>query len=499
VNDPTAPAPGSPVPLAALAAAVPPELLVRVIAAAGTSGTADDDVSVVDVTNDSREVGPGWLFCCVRGERHDGHRFAAGAVDAGAVALLVEEPLAVDVPQIVVRDVRQAMGHVAAEVHGHPSRQLRTVGITGTNGKTTTAHLVAAILQEAGFDTRVQGTLSGARTTPEAPELQRRLAGWVAGGADAVVMEVSSHALALHRVAGMRFDAAVFTNLGRDHLDLHGSMEAYFRAKASLFRPELSAVGVTNLDDTHGRLLLDVAMIDMVGFGDADVTDVAVGATAIDFVWRGHPVHLPLGGRFNVSNALAALTCATVLGIEPQVAVRGLAGAPPVPGRFEVVSAPGADVTVVVDYAHTPDGLEEVLATARSVAPDGRVIAVFGCGGDRDADKRPLMGAVAARLADVVIITSDNPRHEEPVRIIQAAEAGVEPALRSRVRTEVDRRVAIGDAVRLARPGDIIVVAGKGHETTQTIGDDVIPFDDREVARELLAGSPPRNPPGASS
>jgi UDP-N-acetylmuramoyl-L-alanyl-D-glutamate--2,6-diaminopimelate ligase len=476
----------------ALAEAIPADQLVQVVRPAGAV-----DAPIVDATHDSRDVRAGSVFLCVVGERHDGHQFAATAVGAGAVAAVVQHPVAVDVPQIVVRDVRRVMGHIASAVHGNPSAVLRTIGITGTNGKTTTAHLLAAIVRGAGLETRVLGTLSGVRTTPEAPELQRLLAGYAAEGVDAVVMEVSSHALALHRVSGMRFDAAVFTNLGRDHLDLHESMEAYFRAKASLFMPDLSETGVTNLDDPYGRLLLDVAAIDMTGYGIDDASDIRVGPSEVSFTWRGRGVTVPIGGHFNVMNALAALTCASVLGIDDDVAVDALGAAPPVPGRFELVTAPSHPFWLVVDYAHTPDGLVEVLTSARAVTDGGRVIVVFGCGGDRDTEKRPLMGAAAAEHADLVVVTSDNPRHEEPGAIIDAAVAGIDAARRDKVHVEVDRRDAIRYAIAEAVAGDIIVVAGKGHETTQTIGDTVVPFDDRVVARELLAGAAHIDPPGA--
>lgn len=470
-----------PVAFEALVGAVPAELLVEV--AGPPSSTA-----IVDVTHDSRQVSTGCLFACVVGARLDGHQFAASAVSAGASALLVQHRLPLDVPQIVVTDVRRAVGPVAAAVHGHPGRQLRTVGVTGTNGKTTTTHMLAAIIRANGADTRLLGTLSGTRTTPEAADLQRQLAGFVAEGASDLVMEVSSHALALHRVSGMRFDVAVFTNLGRDHLDLHESMEAYFRAKASLFTPELAAVGVTNLDDPYGRLLSDAASIPVVGFQRDDAGDVLVAADSIRFTWRGLPVTVPIGGHFNVMNALAALTAASTLGIDAEAAVAGLATCPPVAGRFEVVTDPNHDAfSVVVDYAHTPDGLVEVLNTARSIAGAHRVIVVFGCGGDRDVDKRPLMGAAAAANADIVIITSDNPRHEDPQAIIDAAAGGVDGRYRAALQIEADRRRAIGLAVAQARPGDVVVIAGKGHETTQTIGDTAYPFDDRTVAREALS------------
>lgn len=445
--------------------------------------------TLTDLTHDSRQVGPGWAFACVPGDHHDGHDFAGRAVADGATLLLVQRRLPSDevgeTAQLVVTDVRRAMGFAAASVHGHPATALTLVGVTGTNGKTTTTQLIGSILRAAGRPERELGTLSGTRTTPEAPDLQRQFAGFVRDGVDTVVMEVSSHALALHRVAGTRFDVAVFTNLGRDHLDLHESMEAYFRAKASLFMPDLSDVGITNLDDPYGRLLLDVAAIEMIGYGADDATDLTVTLGEHRFVWRGVPVRVPIGGAFNVANSLAALNAAAVLGIDPETAARGLADLRPVPGRFEVVSGPRSEVAVVVDYAHTPEGLEHVLTSARALT-SGRVLAVFGCGGDRDADKRPLMGAAAAAHADQVIVTSDNPRHEDPAAIVDAVVAGVEGRYRGRVSVELDRRSAIESAIGAARPGDVVVIAGKGHETTQTIGDQAHPFDDREVARAVL-------------
>jgi UDP-N-acetylmuramoyl-L-alanyl-D-glutamate--2,6-diaminopimelate ligase len=454
---------------------------------------------VVDLTHDSRQVAPGWAFACVVGTRADGHDYARAAVAAGAAALVVERVLpadvAGDVPQLVVPPeaggVRAAMGDLAAEVHGRPASKLTTVGITGTNGKTTTTHFLASILRHAGVDTRVIGTLSGTRTTPEAPDLQRELAGYVDDGAGAVVMEVSSHALALHRVNGVRFDVAVFTNLGRDHLDLHESVEAYFRAKARLFTPGLSATGVVNRDDPYGHLLADVAEIPTVTFGGDDASDVVVTGDHLAFTWRSVRVELPVGGRFNVANALAALTAADQLGIAPADAAAGLATTPPVPGRFETVSPPGHAFTVVVDYAHTPDGLIELLGAARDVSATGptgrgRVIVVFGCGGDRDADKRPIMGAVAGEYADMVYVTSDNPRNEDPLAIIDAVAAGVRSIGSTEPVVEPDRRAAIAGALAAARPGDVVVIAGKGHEAYQTIGTTDHPFDDRTVARELL-------------
>jgi len=442
---------------------------------------------VLDLTHDSRQVRPGWAFACVVGEHADGHAFAPGAVAAGATALIVERQLGDvgDVPQLVVPDVRAALGTVAAAVHGHPAAQLTMVGVTGTNGKTTTTHLLAAILRSAGVDTRLIGTLSGTRTTPEATDLQRLLAGYRDERVAAVVMEVSSHALTLGRTNGVVFDVAVFTNLGRDHLDLHESMEAYFRAKAELFTPSRAAVGLANTDDPYGSLLLDAATIPMVAFGAAEAADTIVTTDRITFTWRGVPVVVPLGGRFNVANALAALTAAERLGIAPAEAAAGLAAAQPVPGRFEIVTTPDAPFTVIVDYAHTPDGLVELLKAAREVAP-GRVIVVFGCGGDRDPDKRLLMGVAAGRHADVTVVTSDNPRTEDPLAIIAAAAAGVRSVATVEPVIEPDRRAAIATALGQARAGDVVVIAGKGHEAYQTIGTTDHPFDDRAVARELL-------------
>jgi UDP-N-acetylmuramoyl-L-alanyl-D-glutamate--2,6-diaminopimelate ligase len=448
-------------------------------------------VAVTAVTHDSRAVVPGALFCCIRGERADGHAFAADAAAAGAVAVLAEHEVhAPGAVQVLVADTRRAIGPMAAAFEGDPSRSLTVVGVTGTGGKTTTTHLLGSVFEAAGRPAGVIGTLTGERTTPEAPDLQRRLAAFRDEGRQAVAMEVSSHALAFHRVDGTWFELAVFTNLSRDHLDFHHSMEEYFAAKARLFTPELAGRAVVNLDDPRGRLLADAAVIPTVGYSLADADAVEIGAAESRFRWRGAELRVPLGGRFNVSNALAAATAAAELGIGPSTIAAGLDAAGPVPGRFELVDA-GQPFRVVVDYSHKPDGLARVLESAREVAAgDGRVLVVFGCGGDRDRTKRPHMGAVAVELADVVVVTSDNPRHEDPEAIIAEIVAGIaDPAGRQDEGTlvvEADRRAAIATALDRARPGDVVVVAGKGHETTQTIGDRALPFDDREVARELL-------------
>jgi UDP-N-acetylmuramoyl-L-alanyl-D-glutamate--2,6-diaminopimelate ligase len=479
VNDGVGTAPAKGVRVDDLAARVPSGRLRAVV--------GDASIRVTDVTHDSNAVVPGAMFACVVGAHHDGHAFAPSAVESGASALLVERELPIAVAQIVVDDSRAVLGHVAAAFHGVPSRSLTMVGITGTNGKTTTAHLIAAALRSTGHDVGVIGTLSGVRTTPEATELQERLAGMRDDGVDSVVMEVSSHALALWRVAGTRFDAAVFTNLGRDHLDLHGSVEEYFRSKARLFTPDLAEIGVTNVDDPYGRLLLDAASITMLPYSRSDASAIEVTASGHRFVWRGQQVAVPIGGAFNVMNSLAALTALTALGVDDDAAVVGVSSANPVPGRFEVIApAGGTAPTVIVDYAHTPDGITELLAATRAVTGSGVMTIVFGCGGDRDRDKRPQMGSAAVAGADRVIVTSDNPRDEDPMSIIDAIVGGIREPDRARVIVEPDRRVAIDLALAGAGRGDVVVIAGKGHETTQTIGAAVREFDDRVVARELM-------------
>ena len=439
-------------------------------------------VDINAVTYDSRAVSGGELFVCVRGLVVDGHDFAAEAVARGAVALVVERALPFDVPQVVVADARVAMAAIAAAFHGHPSNALTVVGVTGTNGKTTTVHFLDSIMREHGWTTGVIGTLTGPRTTPEAPDLQRELAEWRDQGRQAVAMEVSSHALALHRVDATHFAVAVFTNLTRDHLDFHGTMERYFEAKARLFTPDFAARAVVNRDDTHGRLLLDAAQVPTVPYALADVSDLQLLPAGSSLRWRGDRLSVPIGGRHNVMNALAAATAAAELGVPIPTIVAGIGNAGPVPGRFEPIDE-GQAFTVVVDYAHTPDGLERVLEAAREVASGHRVLVVFGAGGDRDRTKRPAMGAAAAAGADVAILTSDNPRSEDPDAIIAEVASGT-PA--SAMLIQADRRQAISLALHEAEAGDVVVIAGKGHEETQTIGDLVLPFDDRVVAREEL-------------
>ncbi|HXF72691.1 MAG TPA: UDP-N-acetylmuramoyl-L-alanyl-D-glutamate--2,6-diaminopimelate ligase [Actinomycetota bacterium] len=458
----------------------------------------DGSVRVTDVVYRSGDVRPGALFFCVPGTRRDGHDFAAEAVSRGAAALAVERPLPLDVPQVVVPSVREAMGPIAAAFFGRPGDRMLVVGVTGTNGKTTTTYLLAGVFRAAGMTPGLVGT-TGAwigdqpvpfeRTTPEAPDLHRVLALMAERGVGAVAMEASSHGLDQHRVDGLRFSCGVFTNLSQDHLDYHGTMEAYFAAKARLFTPELSERAAINVDVPEGRRLLR-AELPTVTYGlgaEADVraVDVETSAEGVAFRAEGVEIRSPLRGLFNVYNCLAALAASRALGIDPEVAARGIATVRGVPGRMEPIEA-GQPFLVLVDYAHTPDGIENVLRAARPlVGEGGRLLIVFGAGGDRDRGKRPLMGRAATSLADLAIVTSDNPRTEDPLAIIEDILPGARAGGGAYV-VEPDRRAAIRAAVREAGPGDVVVIAGKGHETGQEIAGRVIPFDDRVVAREEL-------------
>lgn len=469
-----------------------------------TTGELHDATPITDVTHDSRLVGPGSLFCCVPGQFHDGHDHAAQAVSRGAVALLCEHPVVVEVPQLVVDDVRAVMSRTASLVWGNPSSRLKVIGVTGTNGKTTVVAMIDSILGSSGIESRMIGTLTGERTTPESTDLHRLLARFVDEGVQTVAMEVSSHALVQHRVDDVAFDLAVFTNLGRDHLDFHETQEAYFSAKSRLFEPGMTLAGVVNVDDIHGRLLHDAGAVPMTPVTLRDVTDLTSGPNGSRFTWRGSTIDLPMVGIHNVANAILAATTCMELGVEVDLVVRGLENLEQVPGRFEViepsetVAADLRDVVAVVDYAHTPDALRSVLAAGRGVAGDDhRVIVVFGCGGERDREKRPEMGMVAAEMADVVVVTSDNPRGEDPMSIIDAITAGFslgdsrsddgEPRDSApELLVDPDRRSAIRKGLHAATAGDVVVIAGKGHETGQTIGKRTEPFDDRKVVAELL-------------
>lgn len=467
-------------------------------------GDAARDAPHVEVTAlayDNRTVTPGTVFFCVPGFTRDGHDFAPDAVARGAAALVVERPLGLGVPEVVVADVRAAMAAAAARLHGDPTATLRTVGITGTNGKTTTAHLVRSLLEHAGTRTGLLGTVSqvvggvrtdAVRTTPEAIDLQRTFAEMLAAGDRACVMEVSSHALRLRRADAIHWAVAVFTNLTQDHLDFHPDMDDYFAAKRELFVPpsggERPAVAVINVDDPYGaRLAAELPGAVTVGIASAEAAlraqDVSSTLQGSRFTAGGRAWEVPLPGSFNVLNALCAIATVRALGVDDATIAEGLRTFGRVPGRFEPVDE-GQDFGVLVDYAHTPDALENVLDAARPLAGGHRVLCVFGCGGDRDRAKRPLMGAIAARLADVVVVTSDNPRSEDPHAILDEIVAGID---RDDVHVLEDRRAAITRAIGLAEPGDVVVIAGKGHEQGQELAGGVkVPFDDVTVAREAL-------------
>ncbi len=449
--------------------------------------TASIEIDRVEI--DSRLCGPGALFLAVPGSKADGARYVADAVARGAVAVMAGSPMDVGVPVVVVppSQIRATVAHVSSAIVGHPDRQVELVGVTGTNGKTTVTTLVTQLAQQIGWNSGNIGTLTNQRTTPAPPELFRTIKGIVrdfdrSADRSIISLEVSSHALDQGRVDGVSFAVAGFTNLSHDHLDYHGTMEAYYRAKAQLFVPERTRRAVIWVDDPYGARLADEVTIATTRVSRDDVTSVTMSLIGSTFFWRGRLVRSPLVGDYNVDNAVMAMTLMSALGADDAAVVDALAGVRPIPGRFELVH--GEDVVVVVDYAHTPAGLSHLLRDVRTLAPSSRIITVFGCGGDRDQEKRPAMGAAAADLSDIVIVTSDNPRSEPPDGIIDAIMTGVPTG--TSVLREVDRRQAIALALGQAGSGDVVVVAGKGHETTQIIGDVVMEFDDRVVVRELM-------------
>ena len=466
-------------------------------------GTADDAgaAEITGLVYDSRAVESGSLFFCVSGFERDGHDFAAEAVARGAAALVVERPLGLGVPEAVAPSVRAAMGPAAVRFYGDPSAELRVVGVTGTNGKTTTAFLCKALLEAAdpGSSCGLLGTVkaviggverAAGRTTPEAIDLQADFRAMRDSGDGACAIEVSSHALRLGRAEGIHFAAAIFTNLTQDHLDFHADMEDYYKAKRRLFEAG-PGVSVVNVGDPYGRRLaggIEGAVTFAVeGHADYSATDLRCDVQGCRFVLHTpagmREVVLPMPGRFNVANALGALATVHALGADLDSLIGALARGVSVPGRMEPVNE-GQEFAVLVDYAHTPDSLENVLRAAREIAA-GRVICVFGAGGDRDRGKRPLMGGIAARLADVVVVTSDNPRSEAPEAIVAEI---VAPIAESAPHVEVDRRTAIERAIALAEADDVVVIAGKGHERGQELAEGVkLPFDDVTVAREVLS------------
>jgi UDP-N-acetylmuramoyl-L-alanyl-D-glutamate--2,6-diaminopimelate ligase len=477
----------------------------------GPSGPAQ----LTGVTHDSRRVRPGDLYAALPGSQQHGARFCRDAAAAGAVAVLTDpggRDLALDcgLPVFVISDVRDRLGDVAAWVYSQPSQRLLLIGVTGTSGKTTTSYLLESGLRMGGHLTGLIGgvqtkagpfTAPSQLTTPEAADLQALLAVMVEQGVTAAAMEVSSHALSLGRVHGAAYDVAIFTNLSQDHLDFHGSLDDYFAAKATLFTPRYARTGVVNIDDARGRELTGRAQIPVTTFSaegskaaDWRAADVRCGADGSAFRVIGPggveaDVAITLAGPFNVANALGAIVALVEAGVGLQHAVAGIAACPGVPGRLERVPTPGQDITVLVDYSHKPAAVEAALQALRPVT-QGRLTIVLGCGGDRDRAKRPLMGAAAAALADVAILTSDNPRSEDPLAILAAmldGARGVDRGQRAHVIVEPDRAAAIGLAISGAGKGDVVLVAGKGHERGQYVDGLVIPFDDREVAAEAVA------------
>jgi UDP-N-acetylmuramoyl-L-alanyl-D-glutamate--2,6-diaminopimelate ligase len=476
-------------------------LLLEEIPEARVDGA--QDVELGHIHCDSRQVGKGDLFVAVRGgQERDRHLFVGDAVARGAGAVVVEEDVDCGgATRVRVADARQALAKLATRFYGFPGRRLLNVGITGTNGKTTTAFLVRSVLEAAGLPSGYLGTLGCSidgelekvgNTTPEAAELQRLLRVMVDAGLEASVLEVSSHGLALKRVVGIPFRAAVFTNLTRDHLDFHGTWEDYFEAKAQLFEDlEGEGVAVINADDPMATALAERTKVPITTYGCGHAAQVRLQQAdpgplgmRLRLVTPAGPLEVltHLKGNFNCYNVMAALATGLALGLDPEAACRGIAALPNVPGRFERI-VEGQDFEVIVDYAHTPDALDRVLRAARELGVK-RLVCVFGCGGDRDRGKRPLMGKVAGELADLTVLTSDNPRSEDPQSIIDDIAAGLPQD--SACRSETDRHEAITTALTAARTGDIVVIAGKGHESEQELADRVIPFDDRELARRAL-------------
>ncbi len=484
--------------------------------AEGAGNELPDGLQVVELAYDSREVGPGSLFFCLSGSQDDGHRHAGQAVAAGAIALVCERPVPTHVPQLIVPRPRAAMNRLASAFFGHPSRQLGLVGVTGTNGKTTSAYLLESILRTAGERTGLIGTIearvagevtpdvsSGRRTTPESVDLQRLLRQMVDVGVTSCALEVTSIGLAQGRVEGTYFEVAAFTNLTQDHLDYHHDIERYYQAKRSLFASDRCKSALINVDDPFGRRLAGEIEVPSVTFGvdssaDLVASEVRTGPEGSFFRAVGmgldRQLRIRLPGRFNVANALAAAGAATLLRLPQEAIAEGLEAVDGVPGRFQSVGN-GQPFSVIVDYAHTPDGLARVLSAAADLArgpypstpSPGRVVAVFGCGGDRDRGKRPLMGEAAGRHADLVFITSDNPRSEAPLEIIAEIEEGLVTAPpRLGYHKVPEREEAIRRALFEAGPGDVVVIAGKGHETYQEIAGRTIAFDDRLVAQRCL-------------
>lgn len=487
------------------------EDIVKVISPIQVEGP--QTAEVCHITADSRTVQEGSLFICLVGATVDGHSFVEKAVQDGAVAVVVSKPVTVPdhVALIYVEDTRQALQAAVPFFYDYPASKMRMIGVTGTNGKTTTTHIIAHLLRSQGYTVGVIGTVHILiddqsypihNTTPDVADLQQILQQMVDAGVTHCIMEVSSHALALGRTAGVEYDTAVFTNLTQDHLDFHKTFDNYLAAKAKLFKQVSASYqvkegkgAVINVDDAYGQSIVDVTTSPMItysteGKGSMNASDLTVTAKSSKFTLnydgKSYPISTKIAGMFNVYNTLAAVGATLYEGLSMEEIVKGLATFTAVPGRFELIEE-GQDFAVVVDYAHTPDGLENILQTAKKIV-ENRILVVFGCGGDRDATKRPIMGRIAAQFGDRVFVTSDNPRTEDPVQIVKDVEVGVREGLHDDVTYEVivDRREAIHKAIAEATTSDVVIIAGKGHEDYQILKDETIHFDDREVAREAL-------------
>ena len=447
----------------------------------------ESSIQVTGVTLDSRAVTQGDLFACVIGVHDDGHQYADEAVRKGACALLVERKLEHAIPQILVPNVREALGPASSVIHGEPSKKLKVIGVTGTAGKSTTVQVLADVLERCGTTADVLGTLTGDYTTPEAPELQRSLAKIRDENKEWACLEVSSHALEFDRVKGVDFEATVFTNLSPEHLDFHEDMEAYFQAKRRLFDFECPVAVVAVSDAWGKRLASELRGIGHEGLVVVDpqlIGNPKLTRSGSSFVWRGQEIETPFLGAFNLMNLLVAAETLRALGWQQEVIVEGLAHVSPVKGRMEPVTVPNSDLVVIVDYSHKPEALKEALRAVRGLC-DRRLWVVFGAGGDRDPSKRPLMGAIATQLADEIIVTSDNPRSEVPIEIANEIAEGVGSS-GTPYRIVLDRGEAIDTAITEAQPGDLVLIAGKGHETYQIVGEQRLPFDDAAVSRDAL-------------
>ena len=443
-----------------------------------------NDVEVHGLSYDSRLINSGDLFFCFKGEKKDSHDFVYDAIKGGASALVVERKIDIDFPQVISSSSRKMMSEIAEIFYEFPSREITTVGVTGTNGKTTTVNILSAIAKAAGEKTETIGTLTGQLTTPEAPDLQRQIRDSIGNGVSFLAMEVSSHALLQNRISRMTYDAAIFTNLSLDHLDYHGDMESYYKAKSSLFSPTHSKLAVINADNQFGKRLMNEVEIPQVSFSLNDVDIVERTLNKTTFRWKGQMIDLKLPGVFNLENALAAAVTAEALGFNREVIAKGLESVKGTPGRFELLTHSDEEPYIIVDYCHTPDGLEKILLSINELLPGARTHVVFGCGGDRDTSKRAQMGMISETHATNVYLTSDNPRSEDQMVIINDILAGIHDT--EPVYVNPDRREAIFHAVTTANQDDVVLIAGKGCEPYQEISGTLHPFLDSDVGREAL-------------